>query len=119
VMFFFQAEDGIRDFHVTGVQTCALPISWGTARKPSVDGMAGRRPLPHPGAACTLEGRGPALDCLRALRPTALAAPTVALRARALQRGLPRSPSTRGDLCAERARGRPGHLWSVGVRGAA
>src|SRR5690606_2134176 len=27
--FFFQAEDGIRDFHVTGVQTCALPISGG------------------------------------------------------------------------------------------
>src|SRR5690606_40709927 len=27
VCFFFQAEDGIRDFHVTGVQTCALPIS--------------------------------------------------------------------------------------------
>src|SRR5271165_3349882 len=31
--FFFQAEDGIRDFHVTGVQTCALLISmlqwWG------------------------------------------------------------------------------------------
>src|SRR5690606_39802119 len=26
--FFFQAEDGIRDFHVTGVQTCALPISY-------------------------------------------------------------------------------------------
>src|SRR5690606_40291931 len=25
--FFLQAEDGIRDFHVTGVQTCALPIS--------------------------------------------------------------------------------------------
>src|SRR5690606_41190251 len=25
-LFFFQAEDGIRDFHVTGVQTCALPI---------------------------------------------------------------------------------------------
>src|SRR6266511_4710827 len=24
--FFFQAEDGIRYFHVTGVQTCALPI---------------------------------------------------------------------------------------------
>src|SRR5690606_37661233 len=24
--FFFRAEDGIRDFHVTGVQTCALPI---------------------------------------------------------------------------------------------
>src|SRR5436309_4771150 len=26
LFFFFQAEDGIRDFHVTGVQTCALPI---------------------------------------------------------------------------------------------
>src|SRR6266487_2133603 len=27
VFFFFQAEDGIRDGRVTGVQTCALPIS--------------------------------------------------------------------------------------------
>src|SRR5690606_39710950 len=27
VFFFFPAEDGIRAFHVTGVQTCALPIS--------------------------------------------------------------------------------------------
>src|SRR6266702_1438638 len=27
LVFFFQAEDGIRDGHVTGVQTCALPIS--------------------------------------------------------------------------------------------
>src|SRR5438874_7763900 len=26
--FFFQAEDGIRDLYVTGVQTCALPISF-------------------------------------------------------------------------------------------
>src|SRR5437870_8906184 len=36
IFFFFQAEDGIRDGHVTGVQTCALPISaisptWGKA----------------------------------------------------------------------------------------
>src|SRR5256885_13227498 len=28
-VFFFQAEDGIRDYKVTGVQTCALPISLG------------------------------------------------------------------------------------------
>src|SRR3989475_2821148 len=28
-VFFFQAEDGIRDLTVTGVQTCALPISFG------------------------------------------------------------------------------------------
>src|SRR5256885_12036895 len=26
--FFFQAEDGIRDYKVTGVQTCALPICY-------------------------------------------------------------------------------------------
>src|SRR5438445_12729723 len=34
VAFFFQAEDGIRDIGVTGVQTCALPIS-STAKAPS------------------------------------------------------------------------------------
>src|SRR5690349_16819703 len=28
LLFFFQAEDGIRDLYVTGVQTCALPIYW-------------------------------------------------------------------------------------------
>src|SRR5690606_40814374 len=33
-LFFFQAEDGIRDFHVTGVQTCALPISGCRAGRP-------------------------------------------------------------------------------------
>src|SRR5205085_5497965 len=31
--FFFQAEDGIRDLTVTGVQTCALPISKTNNRK--------------------------------------------------------------------------------------
>src|SRR5436305_7433898 len=31
--FFFQAEDGIRDADVTGVQTCALPISDGADRQ--------------------------------------------------------------------------------------
>src|SRR5439155_18789734 len=38
-LFFFQAEDGIRDGHVTGVQTCALPIS---SNYPSPS------PLPNP-----------------------------------------------------------------------
>src|SRR5690606_23059980 len=33
---FFQAEDGIRAFHVTGVQTCALPISPSGAGKSSI-----------------------------------------------------------------------------------
>src|SRR3989454_8097296 len=32
LFFFFQAEDGIRDYKVTGVQTCALPISSGSSR---------------------------------------------------------------------------------------
>src|SRR3712207_8322871 len=31
--FFFQAEDGIRDIGVTGVQTCALPICWLARRR--------------------------------------------------------------------------------------
>src|SRR5205807_7486626 len=31
--FFFQAEDGIRDYKVTGVQTCALPICAGGNRE--------------------------------------------------------------------------------------
>src|SRR5690625_5474082 len=34
MIFFFQAEDGIRDGHVTGVQTCALPIFYREIRKP-------------------------------------------------------------------------------------
>src|SRR5688500_20078035 len=33
--FFFQAEDGIRDYKVTGVQTCALPISGAPRGAPS------------------------------------------------------------------------------------
>src|SRR5690554_7374241 len=39
--FFFQAEDGIRDADVTGVQTCALPIFGGTSGKGSSDGATG------------------------------------------------------------------------------
>src|SRR5215469_14203717 len=36
--FFFQAEDGIRDLYVTGVQTCALPISTLRARAAGLRG---------------------------------------------------------------------------------
>src|SRR5699024_11357196 len=36
VYFFFQAEDGIRDRNVTGVQTCALPISFISRTFPTV-----------------------------------------------------------------------------------
>src|SRR5260221_239377 len=45
-VFFFQAEDGIRDHCVTGVQTCALPISLMT-RWPSCAKKA-RTALPRP-----------------------------------------------------------------------
>src|SRR5215469_10464044 len=52
--FFFQAEDGIRDLYVTGVQTCALPIcchrslpgrrrGTGWSAPPARRGAAGRR----------------------------------------------------------------------------
>src|SRR5256885_5647722 len=40
--FFFQAEDGIRDYKVTGVQTCALPISSPSPRSISDGGSIGR-----------------------------------------------------------------------------
>src|SRR5256885_12597238 len=40
--FFFQAEDGIRDYKVTGVQTCALPIYGWLARFPMWDWVGGR-----------------------------------------------------------------------------
>src|SRR5260370_42679984 len=37
MLFFFQAEDGIRDSSVTGVQTCALPISTKLAQEKRAD----------------------------------------------------------------------------------
>src|SRR3990167_10498348 len=44
--FFFQAEDGIRDLTVTGVQTCALPISTATVFLTSSWLNAGENPCP-------------------------------------------------------------------------
>src|SRR2546426_1287321 len=48
VFFFFQAEDGIRDYKVTGVQTCALPISGKGPFDTHPQGMDGfiEEPLP-------------------------------------------------------------------------
>src|SRR5690606_900452 len=53
--FFFQAEDGIRDFHVTGVQTCALPIS----RSPGMasETMPTRVPARYPGSQASSSTR--------------------------------------------------------------
>src|SRR5690349_23771252 len=55
LIFFFQAEDGIRDLYVTGVQTCALPIYRGEARPrrpalrldPAQAGRGGSPARPH------------------------------------------------------------------------
>src|SRR2546427_4317182 len=40
ILFFFQAEDGIRDLTVTGVQTCALPICVANTRSFSRNGFS-------------------------------------------------------------------------------
>src|SRR5690606_39636541 len=47
LFLFFQAEDGIRAFHVTGVQTCALPI-WSIATKPIRARQLGQVAAPPP-----------------------------------------------------------------------
>src|SRR5690606_40220697 len=45
--FFFQAEDGIRDFHVTGVQTCALPILTGSCMPTAATKVPSTVAAPH------------------------------------------------------------------------
>src|SRR5690606_41050763 len=67
-LFFVQAEDGIRDFHVTGVQTCALPI-WLAATSARPDSLRSSRAM-----------RAPRRARLRATSaPMPLAAPVMTL----------------------------------------
>src|SRR5690349_22931042 len=61
--FFFQAEDGIRGLYVTGVQTCALPIS---VLRRGRDCRIGRARF-----ACVRSGRRGGLLDLRGVRPVA------------------------------------------------
>src|SRR5690606_39721501 len=99
-VFFFRAEDGIRDFHVTGVQTCALPIS--------------RAASPEPGDAARGFEAAVRADGLGALEWSDAA---IALRARLglLRRAIgepwPRSEERRGGK-GGRSRG-PEHLSEV------
>src|SRR3712207_8262963 len=62
LLFFFQAEDGIRDIGVTGVQTCALPIWRRTRRRPQRPREASRArggaPVGQPEQATTGKGSG-------------------------------------------------------------
>src|SRR2546430_8851610 len=64
VVFFFQAEDGIRDLTVTGVQTCALPISRLRARGDRAQASQLHPDLGVPGAphGCRAGARVPAAD---------------------------------------------------------
>src|SRR5258706_5043509 len=101
VFFFFQAEDGIRDWSVTGVQTCALPICPKQARAhdESVTSHAADRSWPAWAASelhhCTSL---PGVFCLRKRRnrcrrqrhgspppPAALAGPRESRRAPAIR----------------------------------
>src|SRR5436309_3906949 len=84
ISFFFQAEDGIRDFHVTGVQTYALPIS---ARRAGTRAARAR-------ARCTRSRR--------ARRPGA-----ARRRERGARRAVEPLLAARGRLAHERGRGAP------------
>src|SRR5215471_10759055 len=61
--FFFQAEDGIRDLYVTGVQTCALPISCA----PTGRCVRSGQPCSTAPSSCCRSGSGlsPACSCGR------------------------------------------------------
>src|SRR5258708_39401702 len=71
VFFFFQAEDGIRDDLVTGVQTCALPIAspkhrcWMHKLRPASSALQHRRRVPdiRPLSAAAPDYFGRALFC--------------------------------------------------------
>src|SRR3989441_11039840 len=74
--FFFQAEDGIRDKLVTGVQTCALPISARSAPAPSpslgtAEPSTEREPAPAQGS----NAKSPAVEALAPPPPAAPPAP--------------------------------------------
>src|SRR2546430_7318355 len=59
LFFFFQAEDGIRYLTVTGVQTCALPISCAAASRPSR-----RTPRTTPRSDAHSRPREPAIESI-------------------------------------------------------
>src|SRR5699024_10836071 len=75
VLFFFQAEDGIRDRNVTGVQTCALPISLSTTTKDYIInyqdlqgiGMTSKLALPTLIALCSIALGKPTVSTLAVL----------------------------------------------------
>src|SRR5438552_17174325 len=73
IFFFFQAEDGIRDDLVTGVQTCALPISGRTETAlPISCGRRGRPDWPRPIGSRRSEERRVGKECRYRWCPSSL-----------------------------------------------
>src|SRR2546422_4161855 len=64
--FFFQAEDGIRDVAVTGVQTCALPISPPPGRRIRRRELPARSAVPPPAPRAKAAGHWPGRGSWRA-----------------------------------------------------
>src|SRR5690625_1103456 len=97
LVFFFQAEDGIRDGHVTGVQTCALPIfpGHGPARR-----HAHQRPGPQ----------------LRGV-PRGLARPGHPPRTRTHRRHRGGHPMNQPSAASTSAQGAAPRPWKVAVTG--
>src|SRR5258708_31597911 len=95
--FFFQAEDGIRDDLVTGVQTCALPIFRGDGRGARDPDRQARHPAPlyrghegdlGPAAALRTEERPPSLRSPRSRKiPVRIRLPRAEERERRGARG--------------------------------
>src|SRR5436305_2427646 len=97
VVFFFQAEDGIRDADVTGVQTCALPICPDAAVPEHFPGdLPGEVPLsqrqPRQGAVATGAGR---LEVRGGLAPAAQQIGRASCRERVYSAGAARTAERR------------------------
>src|SRR6266850_2055107 len=98
-VFFFQAEDGIRDYKVTGVQTCALPISFAPRS------AAAELACAHATRVCGLVRRA------RSTRSERIQCPAVSRRSGGIEGALP-APSLASEV-------RGGSRSAGGVHGAA
>src|SRR6266852_7989319 len=106
VFFFFQAEDGIRDATVTGVQTCALPISRSSASRCRKPPRSSRRSTPRstPSPRCSSGSLATAAACCAGLRLAhgTLGEPEIVLR-------LEVHPEL--SRCLKEAREQDGRFW--------
>src|SRR5690606_40669144 len=94
---FLQAEDGIRDFHVTGVQTCALPISRRTRTATARSGWPPRPPR------STRTGSATSRSCGARAAPAGPPPPPP---------GTPAAPPPRSSRCGRRSEEHTSELQS-------